>query len=139
MKRMVTWFVGGASALVLTLSVATVGATGPFPGGLTPTMDLPPAPPDPPEPPATNDGPGIYKASCNKCHGPDGLGNTKIGAKHRAEGKKMPDLTVSKLELDKIVEVVTNGVEKTSMKGYKEKLSAEQIALVAAYTKAFKK
>ena len=139
MKRMVTWFVGSVSALTLTLSAGIVGATGPFPGGLMPTMDEPPAPPDPVDPPAPADGPGIYKASCNKCHGPDGQGKTKIGDKHRAEGKKMPDLTASKLELDKIVEVITNGVEKSSMKGYKDKLSAEQIALVAAYAKAFKK
>lgn len=134
MKRMVTWFVGGASALVLTLSAGAVGATGPFPGGAAPTMDEPPGPPDPPAP---SDGPGIYKASCNKCHGPDGQGKTKIGDKHRAEGKKMPDLTTSKLALDKITLVIENGVEKTSMKGYKEKLSAEQIAAVALYTKAF--
>ena len=145
MRRFVAWFVGGASALGLFITVATAGASAPDPGdvpadlGKVTRMDEPPAPPEPPEPPLTKDGPGIYKASCNKCHGSDGIGKKKLGDKLRAQGKKMSDLTTSNMELDKIIETVTNGVPKSSMKGYKDKMSAEQIAAVAAYARAFRK
>lgn len=121
MKRIVALFVGGASALCLSLVAGAAQA-------------------EPTDPPAPADGPGIYTASCAKCHGTDGKGNTKIGDKARKDGKEFPDLTTSKMDVAKIIDAVTNGITKdgamTTMKPYKDKLTADQIAKVAAFAAA---
>lgn len=72
------------------------------------------------------DGKEIYEAKCINCHGADG----KLGM----SGAK--DLTLSVLKPEEKITLITNG--KSTMKPYKDVLTAEQITAVAAYTETFK-
>jgi mono/diheme cytochrome c family protein len=68
-----------------------------------------------------------WKAKCKGCHGDDGKAKTKMGEK-----EKIPDITNAdwqkKHSDDQIKEVITNGSkENAKMKGYKDKLTPEQI------------
>ncbi|PRQ05050.1 c-type cytochrome [Enhygromyxa salina] len=76
------------------------------------------------------DGKPLFESKCKSCHGIDGAGDTTIGKK-----VEIPSLVKTKLGQAKIVSTITNGVPDTKMKGYKDKLSKEQIDAVAAYVK----
>ena len=76
------------------------------------------------------DGKGLYMAKCKSCHGDDGKGDTTIGKK-----VDIPSLAGTKLSKSKITEVVEKGVDGTKMKGYKDKLSKDEIDAVSAYVK----
>jgi mono/diheme cytochrome c family protein len=75
----------------------------------------------------TIDGASIYKTRCELCHGADG----KLGA----NGSK--DLTVSDLELNERIAMITNG--KGAMTAFKDILSLQEIKAVAEYSLTLKK
>ncbi len=76
----------------------------------------------------------LFKSKCQMCHGPDGKGTTvglNMGAHdwHSADVQKMTDA--------QIIDVITKG--KGKMKGFGDKLTADQIKALAAYVKALGK
>jgi mono/diheme cytochrome c family protein len=73
------------------------------------------------------DGAKIYKQNCELCHGPDG----KLGA----NGSK--DLTVSELELNERIAMITKG--KGLMMAFENLLSLSEIKAVAEYTMSLNK
>jgi mono/diheme cytochrome c family protein len=78
---------------------------------------------------ADEDGKSIYDKKCAMCHGKDGV------AKKLAEGSANlndPEWQ-EKSTLEEIIRVTTEGVNK--MPAYEEKLTPEQIKLVAEYIK----
>jgi mono/diheme cytochrome c family protein len=82
-----------------------------------------------PEPTAAKiDAKPIFDAKCKSCHGADGKGDTTIGKK-----VNIPSLAGTKLSKSKIISTTENGVPDTKMKGFKDKLSADEIAAVATY------
>lgn len=72
------------------------------------------------------DGKKIYEAKCINCHGADG--------KLSMSGAK--DISISVLKPEEKISLITNG--KNTMKAYKDVLTSEQIAAVAAYTETLK-
>ena len=76
------------------------------------------------------DAKSIYDGKCKSCHGADGKGDTTIGKK-----VNIPSLAGSSLSKAKVVATIENGVPDTKMKGYKDKLSKEEIDAVANYVK----
>jgi mono/diheme cytochrome c family protein len=82
-----------------------------------------------PEPTAAKiDGKAIFNEKCDSCHGADGKGETTIGKK-----VNIPSLVGTKLSKSKIISTTENGVPDTKMKGFKDKLSADEIEAVAVY------
>jgi mono/diheme cytochrome c family protein len=86
------------------------------------------APADKPEATAKVSGKPLFDGKCKSCHGADGKGDTTIGKK-----LEIPSLAGTKLSKAKIVTIVEDGVDGTKMKGYKDKLSKDEIDAVAAY------
>jgi len=86
-------------------------------------------------PAAFADGAKTYSAKCANCHGKDGKGETAMG---KQKGAK--DLAASKLTVDEIVKIVTDGKSnaagKAASPAFKEKLQPEEIQAVSAYIKA---
>ena len=76
------------------------------------------------------------KEKCQLCHGQDGKGQTVMGRKYKA-----PNFTGSRWQKhttdDEIVEAVTNGVRKTKMAAFKDKLTPEEIKSMVPYLRAF--
>ncbi|MEM0992588.1 MAG: cytochrome c [Bacteroidota bacterium] len=70
------------------------------------------------------DGKTIYKKNCVICH----------GAKGNMGANGAYNLTISELSLQERVHVITNG--RKAMAPYKNILTKEQIAAVAAYTES---
>lgn len=96
-------------------------------GGDKPPAEKPPA--EKSEPVAAKiDGKPIFEAKCKSCHGADGKGETTIGKK-----VGIPSLAGTKLSKSKIISTTENGVADTKMKGFKDKLSADEIEAVATY------
>ena len=79
----------------------------------------------------------VWTKQCKSCHGADGKGDTEMGRKSKAE-----DLTTASWQARmtdaKIRGAIENGVPKTKMKAYKEKLSPEQIDALVAYVRSLK-
>ncbi len=80
------------------------------------------------------DGKALYTDSCTKCHGDDGRGQTRMGDKFRADGKKMPDLAASTSDRATVAKIIAEGVAETPMKGYAKKMTPEELEAVVAYT-----
>jgi mono/diheme cytochrome c family protein len=80
----------------------------------------------------------IFQQNCKLCHGEDGRGKTKQGIKY-----KSPDFTSPRWQKhttdDEIRSAIEDGVPKTKMKGFKDKLTSEQIEALARYVRAFGK
>lgn len=72
----------------------------------------------------------LFDAKCKSCHGADGKGETTIGKK-----VNIPSLVGTSMSKAKIVSVIENGVPDTKMKGYKDKLSKDEIEALAGYVK----
>jgi mono/diheme cytochrome c family protein len=72
----------------------------------------------------------LFEAKCKACHGVDGKGETTIGKK-----ENIPSLVGTKLSKAKIISTIEVGVPDTKMKGYKDKLSKEEIDAIAGYVK----
>jgi mono/diheme cytochrome c family protein len=86
--------------------------------------------PDDKAPAAKIDAKALFEGKCKSCHGSDGKGDTTIGKK-----VKIPSLAGTKLSKSDAVKKITDGVPDTKMKGYKDKMSKEEIDAVAAYVK----
>ncbi|MGM0578188.1 MAG: c-type cytochrome [Myxococcota bacterium] len=115
---------GGALAGLL-LAVA--------PGSARPVPD-PVAPTAPAAEGEAPDGKAIFLGECKKCHGEAGKGDTRMGRKY-----EVPDMTTKEWQdehpVDKIVEVVTDGIEDSKMDSFTDDLSAEEIRAVAEFVK----
>ncbi len=81
---------------------------------------------------AAADGKALFDAKCAMCHGKDGV--AKPIAKGSANFNDAKWQAATKAEA--IETVVTNG--KNKMKGFKDKLAADEIKAVAAYVKTIK-
>jgi cytochrome c5 len=85
------------------------------------------------------DAQALWNKNCKSCHGEDGKGQTKAG-----KMKKVEDLTDAavreKSDRAAMIKSVTEGINdesgKPRMKGYGEKLSAEEIAALVDYVRA---
>ena len=83
----------------------------------------------------------LWEKNCQKCHGPDGAGKTKMGEK-----LAIKDYTDAKIQAglkeEEMVKAIKEGVkdgEKTRMKAFGETLSADEIKSLVAYFHTFKK
>jgi len=85
-------------------------------------------------PAKADDGATLFKSNCVVCHGADGTG-TPTG-----KALKAPDLhseAVQKLTDKQIEDQINNG--KNNMPPFKSTLSADQVKLLVAYVRTFKK
>ncbi len=83
---------------------------------------------------AADDGASLFKSNCVVCHGADGTG-TPTG-----KALKAPDLhsvAVQKLTDKEIFDQIENG--KNNMPPFKGTLNADQVKLLVAYVRTFKK
>jgi cytochrome c6 len=82
------------------------------------------------------DAAATWNAHCAACHGKDGSGGTvigkKLGIKDYRDAKVQASFTDAQA-----TEIITNGKDK--MKGFKGKLSDDQIKALVAYVRSFKK
>ena len=82
-----------------------------------------------------------WEKQCQKCHGPDGKGQTKMG--RQAGVKDYTDAKVQEeMKDDKAVAIIKEGMVengKKKMDPYKEKLNEAEIKTLVAYMRAFKK
>jgi mono/diheme cytochrome c family protein len=77
------------------------------------------------------DGPALWEKHCASCHGPDGKGDTKAGKLTKVRDLTAADVRAT-LKRDHVRETIVQGIVdketgKSRMKGYKDKLSAEEI------------
>ena len=80
----------------------------------------------------TIDGKALYQKSCKKCHGATGNSETKMGRKY-----EIPPLKGNKISQKKAEKVIREGVPETKMKGYRKKLSAEEITALSQFVVKF--
>ena len=92
----------------------------------------------PPVPVALQDTQDVWDKRCAFCHGADGRSQTKKGRQYKA-----PDFTKARWQKhttdEEIVEAITNGVPKTKMSAFKDKLSADEIKAMVPFLRAFAK
>ena len=78
------------------------------------------------------DGKALYDAKCAMCHGKDGVAKPMAKGSANLNDAKWQEAT----KVEAIETVITDG--KGKMKGYKDKMTAEEIKAVATYTKTIK-
>jgi mono/diheme cytochrome c family protein len=87
-------------------------------------------------PSPTSEAQEIFQQRCKLCHGEDGRGKTRKGKEY-----KVPNFTSKKFQKretdDEIKDAIANGIPKTKMKGFKDKLTPEQIDALVKYVRAF--
>lgn len=93
----------------------------------------------PPPQPAADGGAELYAKSCAKCHGPDGKGDTGMGKKGREKGQRWPELNTSKLERDKVLAILRDGIADSPMKAYGDKMTASELAAVTDFVIGLRK
>src|SRR5437870_5197994 len=79
--------------------------------------------------------------NCQKCHGADGKGNTKMGRQSGVKDYTDPKVQ-EELKDDNAVKIIKEGIvekDKKKMDPYKDKLTDEEIKALIAYIRAFKK
>ncbi len=83
----------------------------------------------------------IYEKDCQKCHGPDGKGQTTMGKK-----LKIKDWTNAEVQAkftdEEAVKIIKEGKkegDKTVMKAYKEQCSDQETKDLVAYIRKFAK
>lgn len=73
---------------------------------------------------------------CASCHAKDGSGSTVMGKKNSVGDYRDPAVQAKFTDAD-ATKVITDGKEK--MKGFKDKLTPDEIKALVAYVRAFKK
>jgi cytochrome c6 len=81
---------------------------------------------------AAADGKALYEAKCAMCHGKDGVAKPMAKGSSNFNDAKWQAAT----KVETIETTITDG--KNKMKGYKDKMSAEEIKAVAGYVKTIK-
>ncbi len=84
------------------------------------------------------DAPALFKARCAPCHGEDGKADTKVGKQER-----IPDLTAESFQAsvtdEEIRSAIEDGVKDTKMKGFKGRLTGEEIDALVAHVRSFRR
>ncbi len=70
----------------------------------------------------------VYVNNCARCHGADGKGETELG-----QLNEVPDLTARRRSVKSNISLIKKG--RGSMPGFAKKLSAKDIASLAAYVR----
>jgi mono/diheme cytochrome c family protein len=78
----------------------------------------------------------IWDKRCTFCHGADGKAHTKKGRQYKAQDFTKPKWQKTTTD-DEIVDAVTNGVPKSKMPAFKEKLSPDEIKSMVPFIRAF--
>ena len=81
---------------------------------------------------AAADGKALYDAKGARCHGKDGVAKPMAKGSANLNDAKWQEAT----KVEAIETVIADG--KGKMKGYKDKMTAEEIKAVATYTKTLK-
>jgi len=82
-----------------------------------------------------------WEKHCQKCHGPDGKGQTKMGRQSGVKDYTDPKVQ-EELKDENAVKIIKEGIvekDKKKMDPYKDKLTDEEIKALIAYIRAFKK
>ncbi len=82
-----------------------------------------------------------WEKHCQKCHGADGKGNTKMGRQSGVKDYTDPKVQ-AELKDENAVKIIKEGIvekDKRKMDPYKDKLTDEEIKALIAYIRAFKK
>jgi mono/diheme cytochrome c family protein len=82
-----------------------------------------------------------WEKHCQKCHGADGKGQTKMGRQSGVKDYTDPKVQ-AELKDEDAVKIIKEGVvekDKKKMDPYKDKLSDDEIKALIAYIRAFKK
>src|SRR6266545_7644716 len=82
-----------------------------------------------------------WEKHCQKCHGPDGKGQTKMGRQSGVKDYTDPKVQ-AELKDENAVKIIKEGIvekDKKKMDPYKDKLTDEEIKALIGYIRAFKK
>jgi len=82
-----------------------------------------------------------WEKNCQKCHGPDGKGNTKMGRQSGVKDYTDPKVQ-AELTDEKAMKAIKEGViekDKKKMEPYAEKLSDDEIKALIGQLRSFKK
>jgi mono/diheme cytochrome c family protein len=82
-----------------------------------------------------------WEKNCQKCHGPDGKGQTKMGRQSGVKDYTDPKVQ-EELKDENAVKIIKEGIvekDKKKMDPYKDKFTDEEIKALIAYIRAFKK
>ena len=82
-----------------------------------------------------------WEKHCQKCHGADGKGQTKMGRQSGVKDYTDPKVQ-AELKDENAIKIVKEGIvekDKKKMDPYKDKLTDEEIKALIAYIRAFKK
>ena len=81
---------------------------------------------------AAEDGAALYKAKCSMCHSENGVAKKMAEPSANFNDPKFQESH----SVDDIAKIITDG--KGKMKGFKDKLTPEQIAAIASHVKTLK-
>ena len=82
-----------------------------------------------------------WERNCQKCHGADGKGQTKMGRQSGVKDYTDPKVQ-AELKDENAVKIIKEGIvekDKKKMDPYKDKLTDEEIKALIAYIRTFKK
>jgi mono/diheme cytochrome c family protein len=82
-----------------------------------------------------------WEKNCQKCHGPDGKGQTKMGRQSGVKDYTDPKVQ-AELKDENAIKIIKEGIVekgKKKMDPYKDKLTDEEVKALVAYIRAFKK
>jgi cytochrome c553 len=82
-----------------------------------------------------------WEKNCQKCHGPDGKGNTKMGRQSGVKDYTDPKVQ-AELNDEKAMKAIKEGIvekDKKKMESYADKLSDAEIKALIGHMRSFKK
>jgi|CXWL01.1.fsa_nt_gi mono/diheme cytochrome c family protein len=79
----------------------------------------------------------VLRTKCKSCHGSDGKAQTKVGKEQHIDDLSTPKWQTAHTD-DDIRDAITNGVPKTKMKPFKEKLTPGQIDALVKWVRGLK-
>ncbi len=82
-----------------------------------------------------------WEKNCQKCHGADGKGQTKMGRQSGVKDYTDPKVQ-EELKDENAIKIIKEGIvekDKKKMDPYKDKFTDEEIKALIAYIRAFKK